>query len=277
MLIDTHAHLADEQFNPDREDVLRRAWEAGVAAHVEIGEHESQWAPARALSESHPGRVWWTAGFHPYYAAEADADLPRRLRAALDHERCVAVGEIGLDYHRPEVPRDKQKEVLAALLKTAAAAGKPVVLHCREAGKGSADAENDMLRILRDIFPPAPSAAPGVLHCFQGSAGFAAACRDLGFLFGVDGPVTYPNAAGLRAVLAGLPLESLVLETDSPYLPPQDRRGKRNEPSYLPAVASELARLKNAAPEEVESQTTANAERLFRTSFKLVDKGAGAV
>ena len=263
--IDTHAHLADEKFDADRDEVLKRAWDAGLSVVVEIGEEESQWPKARALAEAHPGRVYWTAGYHPYYAVQADDGLPDRLAAELRHPACVAVGEIGLDYHRPDSPPEVQRRVLEKLLDVAARAGKPVVLHCRDAAAPSAAAEADLLEILRRRPDRLSDGGPaGVAHCFQGSASAAWELLRQGFLIGVDGPLTYPNASPLRALIGHLPLESLVLETDSPYLPPQSHRGKRNEPALLPAVVRALAELKHVAVEKIAAATAANARRLYR-------------
>lgn len=263
--IDTHAHVADAKFDADRDEVLKRAWDAGLSVVVEIGEEESQWPKARALAEAHPGRVHWTAGYHPYYAIKADDGLPDRLAAELKHPACVAVGEIGLDYHRPDSPPDVQRRVLEKLLNVAARSEKPVVLHCRDAAAPSTAAETDLLNLLRRrSFRLADGGPAGVAHCFQGSAPAAWELIQQGFMIGVDGPLTYPNASALRALIGHLPLESLVLETDSPYLPPQSHRGKRNEPALLSGVIRALAELKHVSVEKIAAVTAANARRLYR-------------
>ncbi len=262
-LIDTHAHLADAAFDADRDDVLRRAREAGVGIVVEIGEEEAQWAKARALAERFPGVVYWCAGFHPYCADRADAGLTARLAEALRHPACVAVGEIGLDYHRPEPAPEVQRRVFADLARTALAAGKPLVLHCRDAA-GEERAQRDTLDILDAVGAPPTSAPVGVAHCFQGTIENARRFVERGFLIGVDAPITYPKAAELRAMVATVPLASLVIETDCPYLPPQSHRGKRNEPAHVPAVASALGTLFGVSPAEIAAVTTGNARRLYR-------------
>jgi TatD DNase family protein len=263
MFIETHTHLTDEQFDADRAEVLARARTAGVATFVEIGEDEPQWAKARAFAEANPD-VYWTAGLHPYYAIRADEALLGRLKEALRHPRCVAAGEIGLDYHRDDSPPDVQRRALEDLIRTSMDAGKPVVLHCREAGKDKTDAQRDLLAILAKCYKPGAAVPPGVAHCFQGTADMAWSLLDLGFLIGVDAPITYPASHALRALIGHLPLESLVLETDSPYLPPQSHRGKRNEPAHIPVLARALAELKHISVEKVAEATTANARRLFR-------------
>lgn len=264
MIVETHGHLADTQFDADRGDVLARARLAGVSLFVEIGEEEPQWAKARALSETHQD-VYWTAGMHPYYAKAVDGALLKRLAQSIEHPRCVGVGEIGLDYHRDDSSRDVQKKALAELLAVAVQARKPVVLHCRESHGDSTEAQRDMLALLRAV--PSLTAVPapaGVAHCFQGTTETAQALCAMGFYIGVDAPLTYPKAGALREMVKNIPLDCLVLETDSPYLPPQSHRGKRNEPAHLPAIARALAEVKGVPFETVTATTSANARRLFR-------------
>lgn len=262
-LIDTHAHLADAAFDADRDDVVRRAGDAGVGVLIEIAEEESQWAKARDLADRFPGRIYWSVGFHPYYAGQADPGLVDRLIHAAQDPACVAVGEIGLDYHRSEPAPDLQRRVFADLARAAARAGKPLILHCRDAA-GEERAQRDTLDVLDAAGVSSLTPPVGVAHCFQGTPENARRFVDRGFLIGVDAPLTYPKAAALRAMIATVPLESLVLETDCPYLPPQSHRGKRNEPAHVPAVAAALAALRGVSVEEVAALTTRNARRLYR-------------
>jgi TatD DNase family protein len=265
MLIDTHAHLSDARFDADRDEVLRRAFDAGISVLVEVGYNEAEWEKARALAERHPGRVFWTAGFHPHEAGRVTDELLRRLRNELAHPQLVAIGEVGLDYYRCAVPPETQKMVFERLARLAVEADKPLILHCREAAPSSDEARRDLMNILGRCVPPAPSDRPaGVAHCFQGDAATARRCLDRGFLIGVDAPVTYPGSAALRDVLRGVPLPSIVLETDCPFLPPQSRRGGRNEPSFLAETASVLANLYDVSVDEIAASTSANARRLFR-------------
>lgn len=272
MIVDTHAHVADAQFDADRNEAVARAKAAGLGAVIEIADNEAEWARARALAEAFPSYIWWTAGFHPHHADKADPGLRERLRGALRHPLAVAVGEIGLDYFRNPVPREVQLKVFEDLFLLAREVDKPVVIHCREADKTSRRAQDDMMTVFQKYLapPPASESVPpvGVMHCFQGTLDFARAALALGFLCGVDGPLTYPKADDLRTTFKELPLDAVVLETDSPYLPPQARRGERNEPAYLPSVADELARLKSVPLEDVHRHTTCNAERLYRVAFR---------
>ena len=270
-LIDTHCHLSDPAFDGDREAALARAWAAGLSAVVEVADTEENWAKARSLAEHPSGRVWWAVGFHPYVADRFDPGTIHRLKEALRHPRAVAVGEIGLDYFKHcAVPRDRQRDVFESLVRCGIEAGKPLILHCRECYPDSVDAWGEMWSILDRAVPRSPG-VKGVAHCFQGTLDIARRLIERGFLVGVDAPVTYPKAESLRAVLRELPLESLVLETDGPYLPPQTRRGGRNEPSFLPETLEAVARLRGVSEETAARATSANAGRLFH--FSSVDQG----
>jgi TatD DNase family protein len=268
MIIDTHAHHADATFDADRTETLARARAAGVTVLVEIAEEEPQWAKARALAEQN-NFMWWTAGIHPHHAGTPDAGFWKRLKDQLTHPRLVGVGEVGLDYFRNPVPSAQQIDVFSRAVETACGANKPLVLHCREMDVGETRAQEDMLGVLRKFFisdwdPRGPFR--GVAHCFQGRPDMAREFMALGFCLGADGPLTYPNAGRLRELFAGVPLDFIVLETDSPYLPPQEKRGQRNESSFLPAVARALAALHGVSLEDVASRTAANARRLFHLS-----------
>lgn len=261
MLFDTHVHLSDPQFNGDREEVLRRCLERGVAVVVEIADSPKDWDKALALARAHPGRVLCSLGLHPYPAGEWREDIPAALRAAARPGETVAVGEIGLDYAKCQVPRDVQARAFRGMLAAAEQVGLPVVIHCREAYA-------DLLPLLRDAFGARRPAGRfhGVVHCFSGTAEEALECRDLGFALGADGPVTYPKNEPLRQALKGAGLDCLVLETDSPYLPPQSSRGKRNEPSAIPEIAAALAKAFGLPEAELAEATSRNAAALYRLS-----------
>jgi TatD DNase family protein len=262
MLFDTHAHLTDERFDADREDVLKRAKENGVISVVEIADSPKSIGKARDFCERFTGRegfpeIYWAAGFHPHYAAafsENDFDI---MKKSAGEPRCVAVGEIGMDSVKSESTKEEQTQLFKRTFRIALETGKPAVIHCRES-------ETDVLALLKDFLKPGPKDSPGVIHCFSGSERFAQDALELGFYIGVDGPVTYPNAKSLREVLKTVPLDRLVLETDAPYLPPQSYRGKRNEPAYLGPIAEGLAMLFGKSRDEIERITTENAKKLYR-------------
>lgn len=264
---DTHAHLNDVRFAPDREAVLARALAGGVARLVEIADSPSEWEPAIALSRARPKMVRCSLGLHPICASQWEDSIAETLPRKAALPEVVAIGEIGLDYVRSEVPKEVQKEVFRKMLALALRCDRPVVIHCREAYP-------DLLPILEEFYADGGEDAAeavtgrfrGVLHCFSAGKDEAQAGVRLGFALGVDGPITYPKNNALREAIRSAGLDHIVLETDSPYLPPQSSRGKRNEPSAIPEIAQAVAALYGVPPEAVASATTRNAEDLFRLS-----------
>ena len=259
-LFDTHCHIHDRDFEGDRNAILARAREAGLAGMLTLGVNAENTARAIALARVHAD-VWAAAGVHPHDAGEAtDGDLDA-LEALADDERVIAVGEIGLDYYRNLSARDRQIEVLRRQLETASRVGKPVAVHGR-------DAHADLLPLLSEwsagMSGRLPDGRPlGVMHYFSEDASVAARYIELGFIISVHTSVTHPKAAGLAEVVRQTPVEYLVLETDSPYGAPQRHRGKRNEPAYVAEAAAKVAELKGMAVEAVAETTTRNALRLF--------------
>lgn len=259
MLVDTHAHLGDPAFDADREAVYERARAAGVARVVEIADSPDEWDRAVSLARARRGSVRCTLGLHPYYADRYDAGFLGRLKAALDAApEAVGVGEIGLDYAKALVPREAQKAAFGAILAACRDWGEPVVIHCREA-------YGDLIPMLREAFAGRAPAGRfwGVVHCFSGTPEEALACAGLGFALGADGPVTYKKNDALREAFRRAGPGAVVLETDSPYLPPQSARGKRNEPAALVEIAARLAELWGLTPEQAAAATTRNAAALY--------------
>lgn len=251
-LVDTHAHLDHAQFDADRGAVLERAWAAGLVAIITIGSDVSSSERAVALAEGHD-KVYAAVGIHPHDAAAAsDADFDR-LRQLADHPKVVAIGEIGLDYYYDHSPRPMQRTVFIRQLQLARATGLPFVIHNREA-------HGDVLAVLREH----GVGLKGVLHSFTGDEAMAAECIERGYMLSIGGMVTFPKAAAVRDVIAGIPLDKLMLETDAPYLTPVPLRGRRNEPAYTRYVAEFLAKERALDPAEVAAVTTANAAGLFR-------------
>ena len=265
MLVDTHLHAADSQFDDDRDAVFERARGAGVTLLVEIAESPDNWEAAVALAEKHPF-IYASLGIHPHHAQEAGPDhwpeLSKKMRELLKRPKVIAIGEFGLDYFRMHNTKEQQDALFRRQLDLATELGKPIVIHCR-------DAHEDTQKVLKEYYPDASFArtcpAPnGVIHCFSGTWANAQTYLAHGFMLGIDGPVTYPNSKDLKDVVIRLPLERIVLETDSPYLPPQSHRGKRNEPTHIPVIAEMVASLKHQTKDEVARQTTLNAKALFR-------------
>lgn len=250
MYIDTHAHVLDTRFDADREETFARAADKDVRHIIEVACDPSLWEKAVSLTEQRPS-VRCVLGIHPQDAKLATPELLERLETLCRGEHIVGVGETGLDYYYENSPRDVQQVVFRQSIEIARKTEKPIIIHCRQA-------YDDLLKILSGTAP-----LPGVIHCFSGSLDEAKQLTAMGFYIGIDGPATYPSAKALKEVVRALPLDVLLLETDSPYLPPQSFRGKRNEPSYLPLVAKEVATLKDIPVEAVAAATTANARKLF--------------
>ena len=250
-LIDTHCHLNDPKAFPDPRAEIDAALAAGVERLVVVGTAPEDWDRAVAMAERFP-EAWAIVGWHPNYTADYRRDTIPRLRELLAHPRVLALGEIGLDYHWAYAERSVQHAALRDGLDLAAETGKPVVFHAREAYA-------DLLDVL-EARPPYPY----LMHCFAGTVEEGARAAALGCRFGVDGPVTYPKAEGLRESLRSLPFESLVVETDAPYMSPVPFRGKPNRPAYARQVAEGLAAALGRPFEEVARQTTATARAFFR-------------
>jgi TatD DNase family protein len=254
-LIDTHAHLGMDEFASDREDVLQRAQDAGVEAIIVIGSDVKESEGAIELTRRH-GFLFAAVGVHPHEARCASPSTWEELRQLATEEGVVAIGECGLDYHYQHSPVPIQQEAFRYQIRWAREAHLPLIVHSREA-------HADLLIILRE---EKADEVGGVLHCFSGDWEMAQEAGRLGFFISVAGPVTYPKSERLQRVVSKLPPHRLLLETDCPYLAPQDHRGRRNEPSYLHSIAGKVAELKGVTFRDVARFTTANARSLFGLS-----------
>jgi TatD DNase family protein len=257
--VDTHVHLGDPQFDADRDAAISRAAAAGVGRFVEIADNPDEWERAVAIARARPDAARCSLGLHPYYADRFDAGFTARLKAALAAAPvAVAIGEIGLDYAKAQVPADVQRRAFAALIAAGRDWGVPLVIHCR-------DAYGDLLPMLRDAFPARPTGRRfwGVIHCFSGTPDEAQACVALGFALGADGPVTYKKNDALREGFSRVGPDAAVLETDCPYLPPQSARGRRNEPAAIPEIAAKLAEVWSVSLDEAARRTSVNAAALY--------------
>jgi TatD DNase family protein len=250
MLIDTHCHLADPAYDADRDQVLARAWAAGVERVVVIGESPESADRALALARSEP-RLSTTAGIHPHDARTWSPETEEALRARLRHEQVVAVGETGLDYHYDHSPQASQQAAFEAQLSLAAETGKPAVIHAREA-------DDDVAAILRSH----PDVT-GILHSFSSGPSLLRAGLVLRHYVSFSGMVTFKNWR-LNQAIVETPLDRILVETDGPYLAPVPHRGKRNEPAFVRLVAERIAELRGLPVEEVIAATGENAARVFR-------------
>ncbi len=252
MLIDSHVHLQDKKFARDLDRVLDRADDAGIEHMVCVADRIESGRRAIALARRHP-RLVATVGIHPHYDALFTPRMLLELEALARDPAVVAIGEIGLDYHYPNFNKTRQLELFRAQAHLAARRQLPMVIHCREAYE-------DLIETIKSD-PRIPRR--GVVHCFAGNYEQACALLDLGYYLGVGGAVTYPNADALREVVSRIGLERIVSETDGPYLPPQAKRGRRNEPSYIKHVVKHLADLAEVSYQDAARITKANAISLF--------------
>lgn len=251
-LVDTHCHLDMGKYEADLAQVLARSAAAGVGRVVTIGIDLASSRAAVALAEQYRG-VFAAVGVHPHHVAETSATDYSELRQLASHPRVVAYGEIGMDGVKGYAPLDLQRQHFCRQVALAKELALPLIVHDRET-------HEEVLAILREA---APFPAGGVMHCFSGDAGLARAVMELGFYVSIPGVVTFNNAAMLHEVVAAVPLDALLVETDGPFLAPVPRRGKRNEPAYVLFTAEKVAEIKGITLDEVARRTTANAETLF--------------
>lgn len=252
-LIDTHAHLDSSQFAGDRAEVIRRARDNGIIAMVSVGcDLESSRANLQ-LSLEEPD-IYASVGVHPHDAGQISRETLDELgRMAQASPKVVAIGEIGLDFYRDRCPRDVQRQAFRRQIALARELQLPVIVHDR-------DAHEEVLQILRE---ERAAEVGGILHCFSGNGEMARACIDLGFYLSFPGTITYPNNQAARDVLRATPVDHLLVETDCPYLAPQPRRGRRNEPAFVRMTAEAVAEIKQLTLEDISRVTNLNAFRLF--------------
>ena len=253
-IVDTHCHLDLGQFDEDRQNVVRSALAAGVHAQVLIGYNPDRWRTTARMCSDYPF-MRRAVGLHPNDADQWSDELGRALDDEVAATRPLAIGEIGLDFFRSADNLEQQNRAFVGQLALAARLDLPVIIHQRSA-------EQQVLEILESSRP-----VSGVMHCFTGDVGFAQRCIDLGMYLGIGGVLTFPRSDDVRAAVADVPLDRLLLETDAPFLAPQFRRGTRNEPAYLRGVAECLAEVRSMPVDELIAQTTRNAIDLFGPSL----------
>lgn len=253
MIFESHAHYDDEAFDEDRDELLRSFAEKGIDTVINIGASPGSCKDTIALMEKYPF-VYGAMGVHPSETGELDEVVLQWLKESCALEKVVAVGEIGLDYHWKEPEPAVQKKWFERQLEMARETGLPVVIHSREAAKDTLD----MMKSLH------AEEMGGVIHCFSYTKEIAREYLDMGYYFGIGGVITFANAKKLKEAVAYLPIERILLETDSPYLAPEPYRGKRNSSLNIPYIAKEIARIKQISYEETLAITHKNAERLFR-------------
>lgn len=252
MIFDTHAHYDDAAFDEDRDSLIRSLPEAGIYKVVNVGASLASCKKTMEIVEKYP-YVFGALGVHPSETAELNEENFSWLRDALQQEKYVAVGEIGLDYYWPEPDRDTQKFWFKRQLNLARELHKPVIIHSREAAQ-------DTMEILKQEHA---EEIGGVVHCFSYSAEIAEAVVKMGFYIGIGGVLTFKNAGKIKEVVKRIPLDRIVLETDCPYLSPEPFRGRRNSSLNIPYVVEKIAELKQISAQEVEEAASRNAEALY--------------
>jgi TatD DNase family protein len=252
MIIDTHAHISDLKFDSDREIVIQKAFDCGIKKLFEIACEMCCWD--RALELSKQDNIFLSFGIHPIETFKATREDYCKLQSLVQDEKCIAVGEIGLDYHHaPSLQNTNiQKESFLKQIDIAVKHNKVVIIHCR-------DAYDEMI----DFFKKYKNIPKGVIHCFSGTPKQAKMFIEMGFLLGIDGPVTYKKSDNLKQVVFETDLNRLLVETDCPYLAPQRYRGQRNEPSYIVETLKEITAIKNILIDDTVQVTTQNALKLF--------------
>lgn len=259
MFVDSHSHIEMNDFDGDREAVIQRARDCGVRVIVDVGDGDlanDSHSAAFRLAEAHPF-IFTTVGVHPHEAKLLDAGLYVRLADMSRHQKVIAIGEIGLDYYYDNSPREVQQAAFRKQIQLARERELPIVVHTREA-------EDDTLQILRDEW--LGSDRPGIIHCFTGTGSFAEQVIAMGFYISFSGVVTFKNAEGLRDTARALPLDRILIETDSPFLAPVPFRGRRNEPGFVLETARCIAGLRGLQLEEIGAATTDNFARAFGVS-----------
>jgi TatD DNase family protein len=268
MLIDSHAHLDSPRYAEDRAEMLRRAADAGVGAVLAIGIGENPLEMHQALDicreyNGKPGmpQLYASAGIYPHSTVDAGDAALTKLDSLLAEPEVIACGEIGLDYYHEGAPHDLQRQMLVAQLEIAAARKRPILIHCRPKDNTTA-AWDDLFLILNEHWQH--TGLGGIMHCFSGNYDQARRSLDMGFLCSFAGQITYPKAQDLRDVAAKLPLDSVLVETDAPWLAPAPLRGQRNEPALVVHTAETLAGLLGITAVELSEATTKNFQRLFQ-------------
>lgn len=254
MLVDSHCHLDFPDFDEDRDELVTRAMKAGIGYMVTICTHMTKFEGVHAVAKSY-NNMSCTVGVHPHNAGEeGKLATVEALCELAENPKVIGIGETGLDYFYEHSPRDAQKSSFRAHIDASRRTGLPLIVHTR-------DADEDTVDILRDEYEKGPF--PGLIHCFSAGPDLASAVLDLGFYISVSGIVTFKSAQDLRDTVRNVPLERILVETDSPYLAPVPKRGKRNEPAFTAHTAAQVAELKGVSSEDLARQTTDNFFHLF--------------
>lgn len=260
MFVDSHCHLDFNDFEEDFNELIARAKESGVTTMLNAGNNIKELDNQLRLSEHYPF-IYTAVGVHPHNAAEYPDITAADIVALTKHKKVVAIGECGLDYYYDYAPRELQIKVFIEQIKAAQTTGLPLIIHTR-------DADDDLIATLKEHYQIAPFT--GEIHCFSSSRKLAEFALSIGFYISASGMITFNKSSELRDIFADIPLDKLLIETDSPFLAPVPKRGRRNEPAFVVYTAEKLAQIKNISVDELARITSDNFENLFR---KASDKG----
>jgi TatD DNase family protein len=250
IIVETHVHICEPRYDNDREEMLKRSFENGIKKMINIGADIEE--TRKVVDFEHDG-IFKSIGLHPHYIDKFDENLFNEIKGYIKNKKnIIAIGEIGLDYFKSPSSEEQQKKVFKKFLTLAKNNNLPVIIHSREA-------HMDVYEILKEY----DIEKKGVIHCFTGDYETAKKFIDAGYFLGIGGVLTFPNAKVIKETVKRISIEHIVLETDAPWLAPQQQRGKRNEPLYLKYVIEEIARIKNMDENDVIEYTTNNAERIF--------------
>lgn len=252
MLFDTHVHLNARQYKEDRDQVIERAFEAGVSHMVVVGFNQETIPLAIEIAEEYE-TIYASVGWHPVDAINFTEEDLIWIEELSEHPKVVALGEMGLDYHWDKSPKDIQDKVFRKQIRLAKKINMPIIIHNREATE-------DVINILQE---ENAQEVGGIMHCYNDSVDYLNECLEMNFYISLGGPVTFKNATLPKEVAKAVPLDKLLIETDAPFLTPHPYRGKRNEPAYVKLVAEEIAKLRESSYEEITEITRNNAFNLF--------------
>ena len=250
MYFESHAHLDDKRFKEDREELLGLLPSCGIDCVVNVGCDVKSSKQSIRLAERYD-YIYASVGIHPHELYDMSSQTIEELRRLSQHKKVVAIGEIGLDYYYDTHPRELQQFWFRQQLRLAESVNKPVIIHSRDASQETFD------------IMASSNLHKGVIHCYSGSAPMAVEYTKMGFYIGIGGVVTFPNAKKMVEVVDAIPLEKILIETDSPYLAPAPNRGKRNDPRNLEFIVNKISEIKNISPENVAKITSKNAQSLF--------------
>lgn len=250
MFADTHVHFHFPEFDADREQAIQAARQAGVELFINVGTDVKSSEASLKLAQQYPD-FYASAGLHPHEASQSTPAMMQQFEKMLSHPRVVAIGEVGLDFFRDHSPQDKQIQVFKDFIRLHKKTGKPLIMHCR-------DAYEKLIEILKSDCP-----ARGAIHCFSSDRPMMQKLADMGLYISFAGPLTYKKNDALREACRHCPIDQLLFETDAPFLPPQSKRGQRNESKYMIETLQVAAKLRGMSLQELGEKTTANARKIL--------------